>query len=323
MDRWIAMAGVLAFSLAASSALHAEEAVPTIDQAQAPMPFLGGFLRETRIVYPLAVGKREAQGEHRYDSPLDGVAVRYAEDVDAEWIDVYFYPAGVLTPDDVRAAAESERDVLKQHWLQGPDARPRDISDLQPMSLPARNEGDEEARLAWLVDLTMEADGVRRNSAMVVAYDNLYLVQARYTSQKPRVSRRHVRREAEKFVEALMPRLAISSTGGCWQPLPIEKLAADAAVPEGSLLSITAEGDADVHLFPDRVLTADPQGAAATAAMVLGMQMQGRLHEGCDGAESLNPVVPQGMREIRIDYRLPASDTPPVAAPRVRRVGVG
>ncbi|MBA2237510.1 MAG: hypothetical protein H0W24_02235 [Lysobacter sp.] len=322
MDKWIAMAGALALSLAASPVVLAAAAAET-EQAEAAEPFLGGFLRETRIVYPLAVGARRAMGENRFDSPRDGVSVRYAESEDAEWIDVYIYPVGVLSPEDVRAAVESERQALEQHWLQGPGAKPGDISELRALRLSSKDGGGKETTPAWSLDFTLEVGGIRRNSAMVVAFDNLYLVKARYSTVDPRVSRRQIRRGAEAFVKALLPQLTISSTGRCWQPLPIETLADGPAVPDGSMLSLSAQGETTVYVFPDRVLATERAGAGTMAAMLAGMAMLGRLHSGCDGAESLNPEVPEGMREIRIDYRGPAGNAPPVRSPSVRPVEVG
>lgn len=315
------MACLLAFSMAASPTVPAE-AAPPIDQEQAREPFFGGFLRETRIVYPLTVGKRKALNESRFDSPGDGVSVRFAEGADDEWIDVYIYPVGALSPDDVRVVAENEREGLKRHWLQGSGAKQNDLSELRVLKLPM--EKDEAARrVAYSLDLTYEAKEIRRHSAMVLAFDSLYMIKARYTTKDPRHSRRTVRRRAESFFKELLPRLTVSSTGGCWQPLPLEKLVAGAAIPEGAVLTISKGDEATEHIFPDRVLTTDPESVSAMASMTLGMHLLNRVHEGCDGAESLNPDVPEGMREIRIDYRAPATDASPVRSPRLQRVGVG
>jgi hypothetical protein len=54
-------------------------------------PFLGGFLKETRVLYPLRIGDWEAQGEHLYEQQELGASVRYVHQGDKDrWIDLYF-----------------------------------------------------------------------------------------------------------------------------------------------------------------------------------------------------------------------------------------
>lgn len=78
-------------------------------------PFLGGFIRESRIVYPLAVGSWRARGEKRHDAQAAGVSVRFArEGVEHRWIDVFFYPVGVLSPEQLRAFPEGEVAALAE-----------------------------------------------------------------------------------------------------------------------------------------------------------------------------------------------------------------
>ena len=67
---------------------------------QAERPFLGGFLQESRILYPLTIGPWVARDEHLYEQAEAGASVRYQHgDLRDRWIDVYFYPAGVV-PDE-------------------------------------------------------------------------------------------------------------------------------------------------------------------------------------------------------------------------------
>ena len=54
----------------------------TREQADAAPPFLGGFLKETRILYPLRHDGWEAQGEHLYDVQALGASVRAPRSMD-------------------------------------------------------------------------------------------------------------------------------------------------------------------------------------------------------------------------------------------------
>lgn len=324
MSRLVSMACLLAALVTAPPATLAEVA-PSTQLEQPRMRFLGGFLRETRIVYPLVLGKWEAQGEKRHEPIEAGVSVRFAakEATVGEWIDIYFYPVGLLSADEVATLASQEREALKQRWIQGPAADGGELSSLHVFhfSLPGADR-EAEPVTGYSVDLTYEGEGSRRNSAMVLAFERLYMIKARYSTKDLKSSRSEVRKIAESFVTDLLPKLSITSTGGCWQPLPIGLLAAGAIVPKGALFSQDTNGKATEHVYADRVLASDPQSTSANAAMIFGMAMQGRLYQGCDGSEPMNPDVPERMREIRIDYR-PPGNNPPSAGPRTPRSGVG
>lgn len=307
------------------------------DAAEADVPFLGGFLRETRIVYPLQVGSWTARDEHRYDTLEAGVSVRYADDShDDRWIDVYFYPVGVLTAEDVARVAGQEREALRQAWLTAPGSeddigplRAFDI-DAAPNALataaadtPVPEEAKEEPRKAYSVDLAWEKDGVRRSSAMVVLFDRLYMVKSRFSIKQEAVPRDEARSLLERFTVDLDAALAISSSGACWQPLRIEPLDPAAPVAEGALFVVEIDGKLSERVYPDRVLARDPGSDTARLAMLLGMSMQDRFYGGCDSAEPDNPVVPEGSREIRIEYPAPGGDAGPVRSGRGERAGVG
>lgn len=300
-------------------------------------PFLGGFLKETRIVYPLRVGPWEAKDEHRYDTPAAGVSVRYADGAhDDRWIDVYFYPVGVLTAEDIAKVAAQERESLRKAWLTEPgsedDITPLHAVDIAaaPSSLasavlgaPVPPDEQEPPRKAYSVDLAWEKDGVRRSSAMVVLFDRLYMVKSRFSVKQEAVPRADVRRLLERFTIDLDAALAISSSGACWQPLRIEPLDPGAPVPEGGLFTVESNGEVTERVYPDRVLARDPGSDMARFAMLLGMSMQDRLYGGCDSAEPSNPEVPEGSREIRIEYPAPDSDSGPGRSARSARSGVG
>ena len=321
-----AMPVALLFMFAAlCPAVAAEpEAQPAATQ-QKEMPFLGGFLRETRIVYPLTLGEWKAVGEHRYEEQAAGVSVRYAHGDDSDrWIDMYFYPVGVLSDEQVAMLAGQERHALQQAWMQGPDAKEDDLSELHTLSLPPRDTSDKAKRVAaYSVDLTYTHEGSRRNSAMVVLLDRLYMVKARFSIKDTALSRRKARKMLEEFTAELAPKLTFSSIGGCWMPLPIEPLVADQPVPEGSLLPMQTDGQPTEYVYPDRVLARDPESISAKTAVMLGMAMQHRMFPGCDGSDTLNPEVPKGMREIRIEYRAPDESPAPARPARAARSGVG
>lgn len=146
-------------------------------------------------------------------------------------------------------------------------------------------------------------------------------MKARYSVLAQSMSRDDVRERLERFATEIHPLLQISSTGGCWAPLPVEPLVDP--VPEGAVFTIDRDGVPTEYVYPDRVLARDPASPSARVAMMLGMAHQERLYSGCDGAEPLNPDVPQGKREIRIEYVPPGDGPAPEAIRRSRRAGVG
>src|SRR5690606_32582966 len=103
------LAGLAAVSMVALAAGSVSAASADAgDGEEAPrVPFLGGFLEETRIVYPLTVGDWDARGERLYDAAELGASVRYqsGEHLD-RWIDIYFYPVGVVPPSHLDQAAQ-------------------------------------------------------------------------------------------------------------------------------------------------------------------------------------------------------------------------
>lgn len=294
--------------------------------AEEKTPFLGGFLKETRILYPLQVGRWNAIGEHLYEQQELGVSVRYAHGDDADrWIDLYFYPAGVLSPEQFEHAAQIEREQILQIRGQPGGYETIDMGPLQPFSFAVPGEGRKQERSqGFVVDMSYVHEGETRNSVMTLLLDRLYFVKGRFSIAQQRISRRRARQLLEGFIAELSPRLQIVSSGQCWMPLPIEKLDAGAAAPEAQLSSSAGAGAQTEWLMADRVLARDPDSPGAKALMVLGMAMQGRLFPGCASAEPVNPVVPEGMREIRLEFRAPVeSGSDPARRMRGQRSGVG
>lgn len=67
---WAGLGCLLVVVAGAESAAAAEGEATASSQARASLPFLGGFLRETRILYPLGFDAWSARDEHRFDDPL-------------------------------------------------------------------------------------------------------------------------------------------------------------------------------------------------------------------------------------------------------------
>lgn len=284
---------------------------PTVSSGQdspgVSVPFLGGFLEESRIVYPLRVGEWRATGEHRYEQQESGVSVRYAHGEDKDrWIDLYFYPAGVIEDREFETMA---RQTLAQIVEIRIDRGAVDLSEgqLQPLSIASLEHSETAPVQGYVAELGYEEDGERHASVLTVLLDRLYFIKGRSTVLGSSASPAEVRGDMEQFLSRLMPRLTIISTGYCWQPLPIEQLEATEPAPRSFLSSSTGEGEPTEFLLGDRVLARDPDSAGARHLMMLGMAGLERLHPGCVGSEPINPEVADGMREIRIEYRPPAA----------------
>jgi hypothetical protein len=316
MDRNIRKRRLPNFSLAAALALLLSVqafAGPGGQDAQADAaaskeePFLGGFIKETRILYPLAIGHWKAAGEQRFDTQEAGVDVRYADQGSDRWVDVYIYPVGALTDDQLKMLVGNERDGLISYHLPSPGAEP--ATELRRYDIP-RGTGEDATKLpAFSLDLGYEAKGAQRSSAMVLVFDRLYMVKARYDILEAG-KRAEARRELEEFTAALMAKLGISSYGSCWSPLPIEQLPEGRPAPEGSIMSMQTDGVTTEYVYADRVLAKDPKSTGAQAAALLGMAMQDRMYDGCDGDEPSEPEVAEEMREIRIEYHPPTTQNP-------------
>lgn len=280
------------------------ESDPSDAASEPSVPFLGGFLKGTRILYPMVAGKWKAGGENRYDSQEAGVSVRFKEDTSNRWVDLYIFPVGVLTEEQLKSAVDAERNALISIRLPGPDGE-KNISTMRRYEI-TRGTGEDADRLpAFSLDLAYDIEGGPRSSAMVLVYDRLYLLKARYDIEQDG-KRAEARRELEAFVATVVPQLEISSFGTCWSPLPIAPLIASQPVPEGSILSMQTDGVTTEYVFPDRVLAQDPGSISAQSAALLGMAMQDRMYAGCDGSEPSELAVAEGMREIRIEYHPPA-----------------
>lgn len=318
-----ALACSIAWMPAVAFGADAADAVASADTAQTQtVPLLGGYLRETRVVYPLRVGKWQAVDEHRYDRQEFGVSVRYAlSNRSDRWIDVYFYPAGVLSADEFERVAGEEREALAEVGRQPGGYEDMDLGELHRFASARRRDGAVSGRS---LDLAYTSQGERKSSAMTLQLDRMYLVKGRYSVPAKAATRAQARASLEDFVSDLSGRLTVASTGRCWNPLPIEKLEAGAPKPSGAVSTVSKNGVDSAYLMSDRVLAREPQSDEAQALMMIGMGLGKRLQAGCQPPEEIEQVVPKDMREIRLEYGAP-SDAPadPSRLLRSNKIDVG
>lgn len=184
---------------------------------RAPSPFLGGFLRATSVVYPLQVGQWQALGERRYDDVAGGASVRYQQAGREDgWIDVYFYPVGVLQQEQRSALLEGERKGLleaREASVAGRD----DMSRVRtvPLKAAAAQPGTAATVEASVMDFGFVRDGKDYSSVMLLAIDRLYAIKLRYSVLAAIADRNAARGEVETFASVLLPQLGISNSGGC------------------------------------------------------------------------------------------------------------
>ena len=310
------LAGRVAAQAPAPAAAPADDApVPVSGKTR---PFLGGFLRETRVVYPLRVGDWEAEGEHLFDEQSLGAAVRYRNLKHAQrWLDLYFYPAGILDGREFDEATRVQRESLAMAGYGHLDLGPtRDFHYLVE-SRHGRGEDTPEPHTGHSLDAAMVSEGVRLHSAMTLQYERLYFIKGRLSAPRGDASRRSLREALESFASALAPQLEIRSSGECWRPLPITPMPAGGAPVASTILSIDDGSGGKSVVTPSGVVADRPDSDAAKAAMLLGMHRMGRIHDGCVATEDLNATVPEGMRELRLEFHAP-DELSDGHAPRLR-----
>lgn len=212
-----------------ADACNAEGGEPmTLPDEEDAAPFLGGYLRESHVVYPLKVPVGwEMLSEHRYDEPEYGASVRFHRVGDeSAWMDVYFYPMGVLKAEQVAQLAASERNNLVAAWKESFTGTP--LSPLSTfsvplnavVSVPAGRQPRPSAVTAYEADFTYvhKDNGKRYHSVMVFMVDRLYAIKLRYSAEATKLGRAQARKETEDFARYLLPQLDITSTGNCGLP---------------------------------------------------------------------------------------------------------
>lgn len=305
---------VVACSLFALSLLfHSGAAQADIADSPAPedirTPFLGGFLKETRVLYPLRIGDWEAQGEHLYEQQELGASVRYVHRGDKDrWIDLYFYPAGVLPASrlavDAKAVVEGIRTTV---------GVPGGYSEMQvepmvPLSFPVGTGKQREDIAAQSVSLHLVREGKAYSSALVLMIKDLYYIKGRFSAEQSALSQRKTRRQLEDFMREVAGQSRVISTGDCWMPMPrVQKVVLASGAP-GQIASVDKEGALSAIAYADRVEALDVDSPEAGVMAFMAMVQTGRWLKGCLPVEDINPVVPEGMREIRLEFRTPANE---------------
>ena len=251
------------FAFLTPAAHAADKTVPLAVQAP-QTSLLGGFIRETRVIYPLRIGEWQAQGEHLFDQQAFGVSVRYQHLREKErWLDLFFYAAGVVSESQLDAAAAETMEGIR---ASAADAVEAGSTPLLAVSLPlAQRAGALSARSA---SLRVLREGKAYSSAMLLLAKDLYYVKGRYSAPAAALSPREAQRQLEGFVAEVMRRSRLLTSGDCW--------------------------------------------TSATA-------MEHEAPPGCYPAEEMNPAVPEGQREIRLEYGVPPGDGDPRTVPLTTR----
>lgn len=300
------LAGLLAIVLA-SCATAPDTAQPSgpDQQPQPALPFAPGFLRETRIVYPLEISGWRAIDEHIYDDQALGAMVRYTNGDKKTRLDVFYYPAGPLLERQVRAAAAEQRQGIALARTQAGDEAP-DLGPLRDFAVPMPAQPglpptDDEKLTGHSMEAILVSGGEKYNSAMVQFHRSLYFIKGRMSQPAPGQGPQELREQLEEFMAALVDRVRIVNTGTCARELPVEPWTADSP-PADAMVSVE-NGDSSAWVLADRVVATDPSSEQAFLARTVGMAVQGRLPPDCMGPDPVEPVVEEGMREIRIEYR--------------------
>jgi hypothetical protein len=182
------------------------------------VPQAPGALRESHITYPLEVDGWHAVGEHHFDDQAHGVCVRFTHGDDTDrWIDLYFYPAGPLSPSQFMAAAREEADLIRQAHLQAGHAA-FDMGSLQPFAAASTDARTSELP-GQALDLAFTSDDVAYSSAMTLLLDRMHFIKARFSIRAARLTRREAREQLQAFTACLQRRVRIVPIGagtGAW-----------------------------------------------------------------------------------------------------------
>lgn len=311
----------LAMALLASPAAHAGTDAGAAAEPDTRTPFLGGFLTDSRILYPLRVGDWQARDEHRYEQAELGVSVRYQHgEARDRWIDVYFYPAGLVAPDRVRRETEGTLEGIRSHaGYTQVEAEPPTAFEIAV--------GDGDGRRVYAgqsLGMRLQRNGTTYGSAMTLLAKDLYFIKGRYSAEGPDVEPGALQAQLQAFTADLVRASRFYSTGECWMPPPIVRAAAPDAQAAGALMNTAVDGQVRAVAFADRIEAVDPEAPEATVMQLMSMSASGRWIDGCHPPEDMTPTVPPDLREIRFEYRLPPERSDgTVPRLRGRRTGVG
>lgn len=286
-------------------------------EPQAERPFLGGFLQDSRILYPLKIGEWVARDEHMYEQAEAGASVRYQYgDLRDRWIDVYFFPAGIVPDERVRAMAQGTVDGIRA--LPGNSGLP--AGGLETSRIEFGDDKDRRHATLYSSGFMLARDGKRYASAMTLLAKDLYYIKGRYSGEAAAHTPEALHAELKDFTVQLVRESRLYSTGECWMPPPIVQVDAPDPKAAGALLSTSIDGKALAVGFADRVEAVDVRSSQAILTQFMAHTASGRWVDGCNPPEDMTPDVPDGMRELRFEYRAPPerSDgtTPRLRSPR-------
>ena len=305
MKRWRRWIACLAVSSIMSTPLWAA-ATDAAPAGNKDVPFLGGFLKETRVVYPLRIGDWSAQGEHLYDMQELGASVRYVDAQKGRWIDLYFYPAGVLPAARLAQDMDATLEGIRLSAGQAGSYSEVEIGGSVPVSFALDAGKDRKDVAARSVSMRLVREGTEYSSAMVMLVKDLFYMKGRFSAEARALSRRDTQQQLEQFMAEVVRRSSLSSTGECWMPPPIIAKSALVDDDPDQLATMDAGGVLSAVAYADRVEALQPRSPEARMMQLTAMSLGGRLFEGCVPAEDMNPAVPDGMREIRLEFNAPS-----------------
>lgn len=311
---------LLLMALAAPLVQAQSPGTPDAASVQAEPAFLGGFLKETRVIYPLRIGDWQAQGEHLYEQQELGASVRYMHNRDKDrWMDLYFYPAGILTNEQLAEAMENTLEGVR--LSAGYSAA--DIDPVKPVVFTQGSGAQKQKVTAYTTSMRLVREGQTYHSAMVMLVSDLYFIKGRFSVEEKSLSRRETQKQLEKFVAAVVRESTLHSTGDCWAPPPLVEKAVLTEGAPGQLASTSNNGALSAVAYADRIEVLDAKSPEAVLMQFLALPIVGRLVPGCGPAEDMNPEVPKGMREIRLEFGAPPGDKGNQSVPlRTRATGV-
>lgn len=315
-----ALSLLMALAAPATLAVAQAPAAPDAGSAQTQTPFLGGFLKETRVIYPLRIAEWQAQGEHLYEQQELGASVRYMHNLQKDrWMDLYFYPAGILTNEQLAEAMESTLEGMR--LSAGYSAA--DVDPIKPVVFTQGGGAQKQKITAYTTSMRLVREGQTYHSAMVMLVSDLYFIKGRFSVEEKSLSRRETQKQLEKFMAAVVRESTLHSTGDCWAPPPIVEKAALIKDAPGQLMATDKDGVLSAVAYADRVEALDARSPEAIAMQFISMPTSGRLIPGCGPAEDMNPEVPKDMREIRLEFGAPSGDKGNQSVPlRTRATGV-
>src|SRR5688572_11024351 len=263
---WIAfLVSMLLAAGGAEARQAAGQSSPSSESAAVSSRFLGGFLKRTNIVYPLAVGDWQAEGEHIFELQEAGVSVAFRDARHPDrTITMYFYPAGVVGNDVAKQAAEASIADIKGNIGIPGGYDNVEMSPLRAIPLDQATNAAMGRKQGWGLDMRVRREGRTYHSAMLLLVDRLYFVKGRLSLPGKALSLAKTSRALQAFMGELLDRTTISSTGDCW--------------------------NASRQVEKSRRLDENGQPGANHSST------------GCEPPTDVLRSVPNDMREIRLEY---------------------